>query len=90
MTPLEILTNIGKLVALMGVTMFVGVSFLAQVIFWRTVLKYQTVRMPPLPKRTKALYNFGKWEFLICTGAAVLMVLISIVKVLWTMVTTGW
>lgn len=86
MTPLEILTNIGKLIGFMGVAMFVGVSCWAQFIFWRT----KEVQLRGLQKKSRMLYHAGKWEFICFTGVAALMIAIAVTRLLWRLVTTGW
>lgn len=87
MTPLEILENIGKLLAFMGVALFVVVSALAQWTFW---INDERKHFANMPKKYKVLFMFGKWEFFFLMGVMVLVIIIALVRVLWRMVTTGW
>lgn len=87
MTPLEILENIGKLLAFMGVALFVIVSILAQWTFW---INDERKHFASMPNKYKVLFKFGKWEFFFLMGMVVLTIIVALVRVLWRMVTTGW
>ena len=87
MTPVETLTNLGKLLGYMGVAMFMFLTVLAQYAYW---FKHPKVQMRDLPKRWKILSIAGFWEcaFFACAGA--LFIVIAVTRVLWDLVVKGW
>ena len=88
MTPLEILSNVGKLIGFMGIALFVGVSGWAQVAYWR--VKDEKAQLQRMPKKSQMLYKFGKWEFYCFGCATILLIVTALARVLWRMVVTGW
>lgn len=87
MTPLEILTNVGKLLGFMGIALFIVVSVLSWWVYW---INDERKNYPGMPKKYKMLFQFGKYEIFGLLGAAVLMVSMALLRVFWKMVTTGW
>ena len=87
MTPLEILTNIGKLLGFMGIAYFVIITALALWIFW---INDEKKNYPSMPNKYKRLFKVGKAEHWLLLGVAGLMIAIALTRVLWKMVTTGW
>jgi len=87
MTSLEILEGVGKLLAFMGVALFVMVSALAQYVWWTNDKKKHFANMP---KKYKMLFLFGQWEFYCLTGMVIFVITTAVVRVLWRMITTGW
>jgi len=87
MTPIEILTNVGRLIGILGVAMFLLATVLAQYTYWT---KNKRSDYPRMSKKFKMMYRFGCYEFFFFIGAGALFIIIAFAKVLWKVAAVGW
>jgi hypothetical protein len=87
MSPLDLVINIGKMLAFMAAGMLLLCSALAQYTYWT---KDEKKHYPSLTKKFKALYRFGFYEFWFFVVSACLFVVVALFRLLWWAVTTGW
>ena len=87
MTPVETITNLGKLFGFVGVAMFLLLTALAQWTYWT---KNATKDLPHMTKKFKRLYKFGFYEFWAFAIAGLIFITIAITRALWWYVVGGW
>jgi hypothetical protein len=86
-SPLDLVINIGKMLAFMAAAMFLLCSALAQWTYWT---KNESKDFPHLTKKYKMLYRFGFYEFWAFVVGGCTFVVVALVRLLWWAVTTGW
>ena len=87
MSTVDMLGPLWKLIAIVAVAFFLGVTALAQYTYWT---KNEKRDIPHMTRKYKMLYRIGFYEGWTFAGIGALYLIVALCRGLWWLVTKGW